>query len=284
MCRTLYVVGNEFDLMHGMNTRYSDFLHWLLDNNRLDVVSEVESVFGNDSTKSYLWTDFETALGQYDFEKAAAWNFGSLYVVRGGVVDIDGSMGAPFLLDVSINSIVKKSFTSWVGSIEVAHDKKLDFDQDSIFLTFNYTETLEHLYGIKPEKVLHIHGCRTIDERLIVGHRNYVDPTTAWKDCKYLRDNNERVQHICDMNELYKPVESIIDRHHVFWRGLHQVTKVVVLGHSCNEIDYLYFVKVAKSVQRDTEWIFYYHTDPDRNRIQIMSRQLCLTNYLAIRQ
>lgn len=281
MPTTLYIIGNGFDLMHGMPTRYGDFLHWLLNHGRFDVVFELESVFGNDPNHSNLWCDFETALGQYDFETAATWDMTSLYVAHEGVGNMDVSDDEPFFLDVSLNTIVENSFSSWVRCIEMANEKKANLDQDARFLTFNYTETLEHLYEINPNHILHIHGCRTFDDNLIVGHRNYVDPTTAWKEGGSMRGNNERVQHICDMNELYKPVEAIIVRHQDFWSQLCDIEKVVILGHSCNEIDYLYFEKVTASISRDSKWIFYYHTDDDRNRMQKMAKHVKLTNYVT---
>lgn len=34
----LYIIGNGFDLKHGMSTKYSDFKRWLFDNGRIDVI------------------------------------------------------------------------------------------------------------------------------------------------------------------------------------------------------------------------------------------------------
>ena len=42
--------------------------------------------------------------------------------------------------------------------------------QDSIFINFNYTKTLENLYGINQSNILHIHGCIDKYEDLILGH------------------------------------------------------------------------------------------------------------------
>lgn len=278
MPTTLYIIGNGFDLMHGMRTRYSDFLRWLLDHNQFDVVFELESVFGNGPDHSNLWCDFETALGQYNFEKAATWDMTNLYVSQEQVGNMNISSSGPFFLDVSLNTVVDKSFSSWVRCIEMANEKKANLDQDAIFLTFNYTETLERLYEITPEKVLHIHGCRTFDYKLIIGHRNYIDPATAWKDDGNMRENNERVQHICDMNELYKPVERLIDDHQDFWNLLRSIKKIVILGHSCNDIDFLYFRKVAISVPNKVEWEFHYHTNEDRIKMMKMVHRLQISN------
>lgn len=108
-----------------MHMRYSDFLRWLLDYNRLDVVFELESVFGNNPDHSNLWSDFETALGQYDFEKAVQWDIESLYISIEQVGNMVLSNGKPFFIDVSQNTIVDKSFTSWVKSIELAQKQKM---------------------------------------------------------------------------------------------------------------------------------------------------------------
>ena len=107
-----------------MHMRYSDFLRWLLDYNRLDVVFEHESVFGNNPDHSNLWSDFETALGQYDFEKAVQWDIESLYISIEQVGNMVLSNGKPFFIDVSQNTIVDKSFTSWVKSIELAQKQR----------------------------------------------------------------------------------------------------------------------------------------------------------------
>jgi hypothetical protein len=40
---------------------------------------------------------------------------------------------------------------------EICIDNEWSF-KDSLFLNFNYTRTLEKLYNIAPDKVLHIHG------------------------------------------------------------------------------------------------------------------------------
>lgn len=41
----LYIIGNGFDLKHGMSTKYSDFKRWLFDNGRIDVIQELQKAF-----------------------------------------------------------------------------------------------------------------------------------------------------------------------------------------------------------------------------------------------
>ena len=77
-----------------------------------------------------------------------------------------------------------------------------------------------------------------------MGHRYLVDPFDSTIDGVDFRENNSRIQHMCEINDLYKPIEKIIDKHHSFFDGLSQVSQVIVMGHSYNEIDWPYFEKM----------------------------------------
>lgn len=44
---TLYIIGNGFDLAHGMKTSYEDFHQWLLDNGEFSTVNRIESLYPN---------------------------------------------------------------------------------------------------------------------------------------------------------------------------------------------------------------------------------------------
>lgn len=86
----LFIIGNGFDLAHGMPTNYSDFREWLIKDNRLDVVLELQKAYPvcvND--KYLLWSDFEKALGQYDLETVINWGWDDLYLTE---VSIGGQM------------------------------------------------------------------------------------------------------------------------------------------------------------------------------------------------
>lgn len=273
----LYILGNGFDLMHGMHTSYEDFFSWLLSHNRYEAILELQSIFKKQIGKKYiLWTDFETALGQYNFNDAADWDMRSLYITEVSAGDQLLATRAPFFLDVSINTIVSKVFKQWVQGIRIAKERKVALEKDSLYLTFNYTDTLENLYEVDSEKILHIHGRASMDEKLVFGHRHFVDPTLAARDDLFFRENNERIQHICDMNELYKPIEDILNRNRTFFSSICDVSKVEVIGHSFNEIDLPYFQKLASSVKYNADWKFNYHTDKDLKRLETMMNRINL--------
>ena len=56
----LFVIGNGFDISHGIPCKYSDFYHYL-NENREDILEIMEKYYYVDSD-SELWSDFESSL------------------------------------------------------------------------------------------------------------------------------------------------------------------------------------------------------------------------------
>ncbi len=67
-----------------------------------------------------------------------------------------------------------KSFILQVNYPELNLNKRLRIDSDSIFISFNYTETLQKYYGIDDRQILYIHGKASSNQQLILGHG--IDP------------------------------------------------------------------------------------------------------------
>ena len=71
---------------------------------------------------------------------------------------------------------MKYHFHRWINTLHYAkgfRKRMLDIDKDAIFLNFNYTLFLESEYGIPPEQICYIHGCRK-DKfgSLVLGHHS----------------------------------------------------------------------------------------------------------------
>ncbi|MDE6647023.1 MAG: bacteriophage abortive infection AbiH family protein [Prevotella sp.] len=68
---TLYIIGNGFDLHHGISSRFKDFCCWL---KREDVkeeqfVRDMQIIFPHlNQEEASLWSNFEDALGSYDLD------------------------------------------------------------------------------------------------------------------------------------------------------------------------------------------------------------------------
>ena len=61
------------------------------------------------------------------------------------------------------------------------------------------------------------------------------------------------------------------------------ITHVVVIGHSLNNVDWIYFDEARSNVQMETKWIFYYHTDVDKKQIEEYVNYLEIGNYKMLR-
>lgn len=172
----LYIIGNGFDIMHGMKTKYRDFYNWLLISGRLYIIEELQSVYNIEEDGEYLlWYNFEDALGKYDINVALEWSFENLNIAEIPIGNQKVSYPSLFL-ETQLDDIVNDVFPKWVREIPLSTERKLELPQDALYFTFNYTDTLEQLYGISQKNVLHIHGRSNSVDHLIIGHNNFRDP------------------------------------------------------------------------------------------------------------
>ena len=59
----LYIIGNGFDLYHGLPTSYKDFYEF-----GKDLLDEIEEFYKLDISSAIPWSDFENALGEFDWK------------------------------------------------------------------------------------------------------------------------------------------------------------------------------------------------------------------------
>lgn len=141
----------------------------------LDVIAELQSIFpAQEDGEFLLWSQFEKSLTQYDKNAVEGCALDSLYVA----IEESGErkiFTSGDVLDTAIIDIVHNNFSVWVNDIEVSGMRIFDFDSGAKFIIFNYTETLERLYSIPADRILHIHGKAHSDSGIIVGHRTVID-------------------------------------------------------------------------------------------------------------
>ena len=268
---TLYIIGNGFDIHHGIKSSYTDFQQWIKRESRNNIrfaftIFQLEKFFHN---KCELWADFEHNIGEYDIEIVANQRFGlfpEILVIEDMemVKDIVASSGLSYLgsLSETLNSV----FHRWVKTIETNATPDLKFLDNALYLSFNYTDTLEKIYGIHPNNILHIHGSVLSEEvPLVVGHNHEIDPLSVIIEGNDFRDNNERIDRICEMNSLVKPCYKIMERNKLFFDKLTNISQIIILGASYNEMDLPYFKKVKSSILPDAIWEMGWHTENDRN-------------------
>lgn len=168
----LYILGNGFDIAHGISSRYSDFEYWVNTKGNDRLIGMMNIFFSNEH---YLWEDVETALGEYREEEIFD------YCKPIEEIDYDHPMRSVAAIEDGPDWLFKPilddfldSFTDWVNSIDISQARQqLHIESQSKFLTFNYTETLEKVYGFPDDNILHIHGSRAVKgNTYIIGHNN----------------------------------------------------------------------------------------------------------------
>lgn len=266
---TLYIIGNGFDRAHNLKTSYSNFHDWLMIDHQ-DFVEIMESIFdGRDKSRfadeevrpSLLWTDFEAALGKINADTAREFlmeRYGNLDT------DTDALEQAVKEIERTVNN-VNDLILEWSRNTSVNFTHRLfNMSNDSKYLTFNYTLTLEEGYNIKEQQILHIHS-NVNDGKVIVG---------CERDVNRLPDNIDRGRRRYSkrvneqMNKFNKPVDDLIDKYDEFFQSLASVSRVVVIGHSLTEIDMPYISEVLQHVNTEAHWHFSSFNDNDHKNIE----------------
>ncbi len=157
---------------------------------------------------------------------------------------------------------------------------RLSVDASAIFLNFNYTPSLQRLYRVPDDNILHIHGsAANPTERLILGHGWSPDPNPdPYRFEQIPEDADVRViegQRLIDryFRDTFKPTSQVIESKASFFTRLSSVDRVFVMGHSVSEVDHPYFrVVIAKIDAGRVRWKFSYYGDLDglRERVKAL--------------
>lgn len=181
----LYIIGNGFDLHHRLPTSYENYKQFL-SNTHPGIISQSESfqyIRMHDLVEN-KWSDLENNL-TLNYKIFLDDYISDLidYAPHGNIDDVWGE----FELELKallgfIYDFTGKYFLEWLDTIDVKRarvDNALEIDNTGLFLTFNYTNTLETIYNISNERILHIHGTHDrVDHSLIFGDAFYLRSRT----------------------------------------------------------------------------------------------------------
>ncbi len=262
MIDKLYIIGNGFDLHHGLKTSYADFRNYAKKGSYLwNLLSDI---YGDAIYEDMWWCNFEEMLGVVDYRH--------LMNSRNGTPL--GFMKARNLLKGSLPPL----FGSWIKKIgcNVEPDNSLEIETDSMFFSFNYTLLLEKVYGVKEENVWHIHNSVKRPDDIIVGHDS--DYRDIFIQMNNSRDKNSeefiRMDFAQMINEevakgAKKVKERIIENEERFYNQYSSIKHFVVMGFSLNDIDLPYIeemIKVNKNIS-DADWLLYYHQKGEEEKM-----------------
>lgn len=270
---TLYIIGNGFDIAHGIKCKYSDFGDFLGEN----YSGYYESVVNAYCHSNYLWKDFESELPSCATH-IEEWGLQMGNEMR-DEIDYDpmDDMGIGRWLDSQFNFLNKlpKYLRLWVESIDVNKSAVYKIKSDALFLNFNYTATLENVYSIDPDNVKHIHGfVENKKEILVLGHCDQQTISYAQKKKQESQEafldhaisTFDRVAKYCETT--LKRTEKIIEDNFRFFEQLFDTDEVIVIGHSFGKVDMPYFKKVLDSVSDNANWIAYYFEETDQTKFE----------------
>lgn len=276
--RTLYIIGNGFDLMHGVKSSYRAFRDFLGKNSDLRFYLECYL------KPEDIWADFEEALGHINMDMMAnPYTVGDMLDLAGFFDEDAGMAEYCMALEMaaepmqSITEDLDKRFRAWVEKLEPGtNDRPLkSLIHDDRVLCFNYTEFVETFYGVSEPNICYIHGCRKQKkgcrkDKLILGHK----PGASEKEYELIRGLRRKKSYrsqVIDVaqegvvrllseydEDLTKDSQSIIAAHRPFFDGLTNVEDVVVIGHSISPVDWDYFLEVAKTAP-GARWYFGCH-------------------------
>lgn len=286
--RSLFVIGNGFDMAHGLKTSYQDFRKYLIEeypesSEEEFVMPEVYMLpdggetFEDIDAVSFLmrilsvvegdeWKDVENSLGILDFSEC----FDYIDYETDSDGDIDFFKQVYVNEDIASNIVlptikVSDYFSDWINTIQIddtislKEDFKSLLKEEDLFLTFNYTETLEKLYQVK--NICHIHG--KVGEELLFGHGNTND---------YYED--DMISYIGAENELQQIHEALrkntieaIKRNSKFFDNIDDsIDKIFSFGFSFSEVDLIYIKKICEKISNPNARWYLNDFDSEKQR------------------
>lgn len=273
----LYIIGNGFDLYHRIPSSYTDFGRYVQ-----NCDPHLHALFENYFSFNDNWADFENTLAHLD--AGLIIDEASTYLVPYSAENWSDAYHHDYQYEVdrivsSLSEELKRQFTKWVYGLVIPEHSLcpvplLDLVLDAKYLTFNYTDTLQKLYGVATTHILHIHNQVTdINSDLVLGHG--INPTNI-ASLNAGADFENQDTRITEANEIidkyfsrtYKRTNDAISKHQAFFNSLSDVQCICILGHSLSEVDWPYLSLIAENTRLSApNWIVSYH---DKTSIPIM--------------
>jgi len=269
----LCIIGNGFDIYHGITSRYSDFKAYL---------SHVDSDL-HDLVEEYIpaqedWSDLEAALAEVDVDNVV--DNASQFLMSYATEDWSDAYHHDYQYEVNriiegLSSSLKGRFGEWVKQLKIPSYKELKVRSlrlpiNARYLNFNYTSSLTNIYSIPRNSIFYIHGEAQTNDELILGHawnpieipslNDVPDPESL--DTRVM-EGNEIINEY--FGQTFKNSAKIIAENVDYFAKLSGLSKIIVLGHSLSLVDEEYFKEIVKHIKIDAvQWIVTYYGDDEK--------------------
>lgn len=303
----LNIIGNGFDLYHGLPSGYYYFGCYLIKKDpefyeevgkmyNLKYLQPIGLPIAHDFkyfVEDIFWRDFEGHLGEVD----------EFFIVDTHEDDLGLEYNDPVDIEMNEDKVaerLKKFFVHWVRDTLDKEENyniiaesinesgnKIVFDEDDYFLEFNYTHILQELYKISDDNIHYVHGeCMgNDDDELIIGHGN----NSRINEIKRLiekyeeeydftqRSNNKINEYNCLLRYI-RSLRKEVKRHMLscdrFYREIgEKLDSINVYGLSLGDVDIPYLNQI-RSKWPNTKWKFSFYSSQDESRIKDVATKL----------
>lgn len=311
--KKLFIIGNGFDIHHGIKSRYSDYREWLKEYD-FDLYDKLCRLYDSIDEDDGWWNSFEQHLSaiSFDYINSILQDYGPIYGSEDFRDADNHSASIQVELDIDIDNLIEnigQSLKVWISSLNKPNCGKLRIEDkdECYFLTFNYTKTLEDVYNIPSEQICHIHGCIN-NGSFVWGHgRNTNEIYESLKGKPKLMPNgltDEQTEEWLGANvddptiesiietsayqlaRMKKNVPGIIEQNHRLFESLRDVRKIYILGLAFSPIDIPYLEEILENIDvNNVIWIASAHTSSDEKKInkfideyKLDAEKWCITN------
>ena len=291
---TLYMFGNGFDIAHGIHTPYSAFRNYLEKEHEeflttfegmyhIQPLDDSEPWYTEDAQQKWkervlkgLWREFEEKIGNPDVEGMHDFAISlANQMPKEGIKDtLDYYWKDEYAFSYRLQEYVLEWLTTVDTTVAKCKKDALVGSNSDFFINFNYTDTLERVYGI--ENVLHIHGgvpsCTNVAPIMGHGNRYLIDlyqRKAKEADQDYIEweeSIDEAIARFC--KSLYKDTDRIIAKNERFFSNLKDVDQVVCLGLSFGDVDIPYLERIRQEVDPTAKWVIYYYGEESHKRLK----------------
>lgn len=282
----LFILGNGFDIAHRIKSKYSDFKRFLenfnpeilesdipnpiisLKNGKLccdsknaaniiwHLIDDAEREIADDiSIENIEWKHVEESIGKLDYSVCFNDFFGEWnYEEDRPEYDWKYSLGNQYRsLQIAAAVLqIQNFFTQWVNQIDIVEAEiKTDFKKlvakEDLFISFNYTDTLEAIYHYS--NIWYIHGKKG-SKKIIFGHGNQGFDYEVYEKILYGSAAVLKNIHAA----LFKDVSSVIFENNILWENLKEVSSIYTYGFSYSNVDLPYIRKIIECCPDCKEW------------------------------
>jgi hypothetical protein len=171
---TLYIIGNGFDLHHGIASKYSDFKAYLEMHDR-NLLHSLENLYDCED----IWGDFEKNL--LTITRETFIEYISPFLPANEVDNDDFTYAELFFSQDHAGSLVdelteglRKRFHGWIKTLCMPkgfEQRIIKLNNNALFLSFNYTDFIETIYNVPPHQICYLHGKKS-DKigSIVLGH------------------------------------------------------------------------------------------------------------------